>query len=107
MSFRQPEDLRVPQEAGRLDQSRTVVGEDSTGKSVVGGGVDELAGLLVLVVLVDVTLSRVKVETPEKISAYVSDPTLPLTPVLTVMTGPKISSTMVHDLGSLVRMTVG
>ena len=68
-----------------------------TSESIVSGGVDELEGFIELVIVVHVGLiSREYARTVKKDAAQP-----------TVMTGPKISSRIVTDLGSLVRMTVG
>jgi hypothetical protein len=71
--------------------------EHGTSESVVSGGVDELEGFVELVIIVDIGLVKCEPRTTLKKGEL----------RLTVMTGPKISSRIVTDLGSLVRITVG
>ena len=52
----------VPELVGGEEQLTSVGREDGSGEGVLGGGIDGLADLLVLGVLVNVTLKRVRDE---------------------------------------------
>jgi hypothetical protein len=76
------------------------------GQSVRRCGVHQFAGLFPLVVFVDVDLRTTARAIWVLLSAVVAA-RIEEGQELTVNTGPKISSVMVIDLGSLVTMTVG
>lgn len=101
----------VAEQVGSALERESVRGEDGAGETVLGCGVDELAGGLKVGVLVDVHLgvggqhrpkrTRAKARGRQEVELVRKECWL------TVMTGPKISWVMETDLGSFVTMTVG